>query len=39
MPGIYILTHDGRALLQDRFAGEFWINGTWDTVDVLYVGF
>lgn len=39
MPGIYILHPICGAILQDRIAGDYWITGTWDDVDVVYVGF
>ena len=38
MAGVYVLTDTG-AKLQDHVAGDFWITGTWDSVDVLYVGY
>lgn len=39
MPGVYVLDTWGTAILQDRHAADFWITGTWDTVDVFYAGF
>lgn len=38
MSGVYIIGQWG-PVLQSRIPADFWINGTWDSVYVFYVGF